>query len=104
MLRMSEVNAIDHQSMQHMLTAGAVDWDGFGDPLAQEANALLGSAQLWLLIDESGFAKKGERSAGGPAMAWLTGQGRQLPSGGVRGPVPGLSITHTGHGGSGAGR
>jgi SRSO17 transposase len=64
MLRMSEVNEIDHQSMQHMLTEGAIDWDGFGDQLAQEANALLGSAQSVLLIDESGFAKKGERSAG----------------------------------------
>ena len=64
MLRMSEVNAVDHQSMQHLLTEGAVDWDGFGDQLAQEANALLGGAQSVLLIDESGFAKKGERSAG----------------------------------------
>ncbi len=64
MLRMSEVNAVDHQSMQHMLSEGAVDWDGFGDQLAHEANVLLGSAQSVLLIDESGFAKKGERSAG----------------------------------------
>jgi hypothetical protein len=31
MLRMSEVNAIDPQAMQHMLTDGAVDWDGFAD-------------------------------------------------------------------------
>lgn len=61
---MSEVNAVDHQSMQHMLTEGAVDWGGFGDQLAQDANALLGGAQSVLLIDESGFAKKGERSAG----------------------------------------
>jgi SRSO17 transposase len=64
MLRMSEVNAVDHQSMQHLLSEGAVDWDGFGDQLAHEANVLLGSAQSVLLIDESGFAKKGERSAG----------------------------------------
>jgi len=64
MLRMSEVNAVDHQAMQHMLSEGAVDWDGFGDQLAHEANVLLGSAQSVLLIDESGFAKKGERSAG----------------------------------------
>ena len=52
MLRMSEVNAVDHQSMQHLLTEGAVDWDGFGDQLAQEANARLGGAQSVLLIDE----------------------------------------------------
>ncbi len=64
MLRMSEVNAVDHQSMQHLLSEGAVDWDGFGDQLAQDADGLLGSAQSVLLIDESGFAKKGERSAG----------------------------------------
>ena len=64
MLRMSEVNAVDHQSMQHLLSAGAVDWDGFGDQLAQEANMLLGSAPSVLLIDASGFAKKGEGSAG----------------------------------------
>ena len=64
MLRMSEVNAVDHQAMQHMLSDGAVDWDGFGDQLADEANTLLGGAQAVLLIDESGFAKKGERSAG----------------------------------------
>jgi hypothetical protein len=42
MLRMSEVNAVDHQSMQHMLSDGAVHWEGFGDQLAQEANVLLG--------------------------------------------------------------
>ena len=64
MLRMSEVNAVDHQSMQHLLSQGAVDWDGFGNQLAHEANVLLGGAQSVLLIDESGFAKKGERSAG----------------------------------------
>jgi len=64
MLRMSEVNAVDHQSMQHLLTEGAVDWDGFGDQLAQEANALPGGTQSVLLIDESSFAKKGKRSVG----------------------------------------
>ena len=64
MLRMSEVNEVDQQSMQHMLSDGAIDWDGFGDQLAREANALLGGTQSVLLIDESGFAKKGERSAG----------------------------------------
>ncbi len=47
-----------------MFTEGAVDWGGFGDHLAQEANVLLGSPPSVLLIDDSGFAKKGERSAG----------------------------------------
>jgi len=28
MLRMSEVNEVDHQSMQHMLTEEYVDWQG----------------------------------------------------------------------------
>lgn len=69
MLRMSEVNAVDHPAMPHLLTAGALDWDGCRDQLAHEANALLGSAQSVLLIDESGFAKKGERSAG-VAQQW----------------------------------
>ena len=64
MRRMSEVNAVDQPSMQPMLSNGAIDWDGFGDQLAQEANARLGGAPSVLLIDESGFAKKGERSAG----------------------------------------
>ena len=64
MLRMSEVNEVDHQSMQHMLTKGAVDWDGFGKQIAQETNALLGSPESVLLFDESGFGKKGKSSAG----------------------------------------
>lgn len=64
MLRMSEVNAVDHQAMQHMLTEGAIDWDGFSDRIAQDTGALLGGAQAVLLIDESAFAKKGEASAG----------------------------------------
>ena len=29
LLRMNEVNAVDHQAMQHMLTEGHVDWEGF---------------------------------------------------------------------------
>ena len=64
MLRMSEVNEVDHQSMQHMLTEGTVDWDGFGKQIAQETNALLGSPESVLLFDESGFGKKGKSSAG----------------------------------------
>ena len=64
MLRMSEVNAVDHQAMQHLLTEGAVDWDGFADQIAQETDAVLGGSQSVLLIDESAFAKKGEASAG----------------------------------------
>lgn len=64
MLRMSEVNAVDHQAMQHMLTEGSVDWQGFGRQIAQEANDLLGGKDSVLIFDESGFAKKGKSSAG----------------------------------------
>ena len=64
MLRMSEVNEVDHQAMQHMLTAGCVDWQGFGRQIAQEANALLGGNDAALIFDESGFAKKGHSTAG----------------------------------------
>ena len=60
MLRMSEVNKVDHQSMQHMLTEGCVDWQGFGRQIAQEANELLGGTDAVLIFDESGFAKKGK--------------------------------------------
>jgi SRSO17 transposase len=64
MLRMSEVNAVDHQSMQHMLTEGCVDWQGFCRQIASEANDLLGGPDSVLIFDESGFAKKGHASAG----------------------------------------
>lgn len=64
LLRMSEANAVDHQAMQHMLTEGRVDWAGFGRPMAQEANALLGGPEAVLLFDESAFANKGDASAG----------------------------------------
>ncbi len=64
MLRMSEVNAADHQAMQHMLTSECVDWAGLRGVVAAEANGLLGGDDAVFIIDESGFAKKGEASAG----------------------------------------
>ena len=64
MLRMGEVNEVDHQAMQHMLTSNAIDWVGFRNQIAYETNALLGGTEAILIIDESGFAKKGESSAG----------------------------------------
>jgi SRSO17 transposase len=64
MLRMSEVNQVDHQSMQHMLTDARVDWDGLRAQVAQDTEALLGGRDSVLLIDESAFAKKGCCSAG----------------------------------------
>ena len=64
MLRMSEVNEVDHQAMQHMLTEGCVNWDGFGEQVARETDALLGGPESVLIFDESAFAKKGKASAG----------------------------------------
>jgi SRSO17 transposase len=64
MLRMSEVNEVDHQAMQHMLTEGCVDWGGFGEQIARETDALLGGPESVLIFDESAFAKKGKASAG----------------------------------------
>jgi SRSO17 transposase len=64
MLRMSEVNAVDHQAMQHMLTEGVVDWDGLTAKIAEETDAVLGGAESVLVFDESAFAKKGDSSAG----------------------------------------
>ena len=64
MLRMSEVNEVDHQAMQHMLTEGVADWAGFGEQIALETDALLGGSDAVLILDESGFTKKGEASAG----------------------------------------
>lgn len=61
---MSEVSAVDHQAMQHMLTEVSVDWQGFGQQIAREANDLLGSHDAVLIFDESGFAKKFKASAG----------------------------------------
>lgn len=64
MLRMSEVNEVDHQAMQHMLTEGVVDWSGFGAQIARDTDAVLGGRESVLIFDESGFAKKGKASAG----------------------------------------
>lgn len=51
---MSELNAVDHQAMQHMLTEGCVDWDGFGAQLARDTDALLGGLASVLLLASSG--------------------------------------------------
>jgi len=64
MLRISEVNEVDHQAMQYMLTEGCVDWQGFGEQLAKETDVLLGGTESILIFDESAFAKKGTASAG----------------------------------------
>ena len=75
MLRMSEVNEVDHQAMQYMLTEGAVDWTGFSEQIALETDALLGSDESVLIFDESAFDKKGMSSAG-VARQWNGRKGK----------------------------
>jgi len=64
MLRMSEVNTVNHQAMQHMLSSECVDWAGLGDAVAVQADALAGREDAVFILDESAHAKKGEASAG----------------------------------------
>jgi SRSO17 transposase len=66
MERMEEaVKDGDEQRLQHMLTNSAWDHRTVFDQVAMEADARLGgSAESGLLIDESGFAKKGAHSVG----------------------------------------
>ena len=57
-------------------------WDRLGGrrQLVADANAHFGYA-IGVLIDESGFAKKGELSAGGPAVEQAPWQDRQRSGG-----------------------
>ena len=66
MERMEEaVRDCDEQRLQHMLTNSHWDHRAVLDQVAMEADGRLGgSAESGLLIDESGFAKKGTHSAG----------------------------------------
>jgi len=61
---MEEVNQVDHQAMQHMLTSNAIDWEGLEEQIAHKTNMLLGGTDSVLIIDESAFEKKGTSSAG----------------------------------------
>ena len=70
MLRMSEVNEVDHQSMQHMLTEGCVDWQGFGRQIAQEANELLGGTDAVLIFLISKILQPGEANMPDEARWW----------------------------------
>jgi SRSO17 transposase len=66
MERMAEVVPnCDYQSLQHFLSHSQWDTRAVLDQLAVEADLHLGgSADTGLFIDESGFAKKGEKSVG----------------------------------------
>lgn len=66
MERMEEVVPdADHQALHHMLSESARAERAVFDPVAQDANRLLGDqADSSLIIDESGFPKKGRHSVG----------------------------------------
>ena len=65
MERMEEhVIGADDQALQYMLTESHWDSKAVMDQVAQEANHLLGGDESCLLLDESGFEKKGEHSVG----------------------------------------
>ena len=77
MERMEEVVAgADDQRLQHMLTESQWDHRGVLDQVAQEADHWLGGTEdSCLLIDESGFAKKGKHSVG-VKRQWCGRQGK----------------------------
>ncbi|MBZ0095718.1 MAG: IS701 family transposase [Sulfuricella sp.] len=65
MERMADVVAGSHpQRLHHMLSESTWDRAGVLRQLAADANAHFGRGGTALVIDESGFAKKGEHSAG----------------------------------------
>lgn len=65
MERMSEMVAqTEYHSLHHMLSDAVWDFAGVRQDAAQQANELLGGAAAGLLLDESGFEKKGVASAG----------------------------------------
>ena len=77
MERMEEVVAgADDQRLQHMLTESPWAHRAVLDQVAQEADHWLGgTADSCLLIDESGFAKKGTHSVG-VKRQWCGRQGK----------------------------
>jgi len=65
MERMEEnVVGANDQALQYMLTESHWDSQAVMDQVAQEANHLLGGDESCLLLDESGFEKKGDHSVG----------------------------------------
>ena len=77
MERMEEtVAGADDQRLQHMLTESQWDHRAVLDQVAQEADRWLGGTEdSCLLIDESGFAKKGKHSVG-VKRQWCGRQGK----------------------------
>jgi len=65
MERMEEyVEGSDYQAQQQFLSDSPWDHRALTDRVARDASALLGAEQCALLIDESAFEKKGDKSAG----------------------------------------
>jgi len=65
MERMEEhVAGADDQALQYMLTDAQWDSTAVMDQVAQDVNQLLGGNESCLLLDESGFGKKGAHSVG----------------------------------------
>jgi SRSO17 transposase len=65
MERMEEhVIGADDQALQYMLTEAQWDSQAVMDQVAQEANQLLRGDESCLVLDESGFEKKGEHAVG----------------------------------------
>lgn len=76
MERMEEhVVGADDQALQYMLTEAQWDNKAVMDQVAQDANQQLGGDGSCLLIDESGFEKKGEHSVG-VARQWNGRRGK----------------------------
>jgi SRSO17 transposase len=87
MERMEEVIPdADHQALQHMLSESAWSERAVLDQVAQDAHHLLGGhADSSLLIDDSGFPKKGRHSVG-VGRQWCGQLGKvENCQGGVRG-------------------
>ena len=76
MERMEEyVENCEYQSVQQFLSDSPWDHEGLNAHVAEDVNGLLGGPQSVLLIDESGFAKKGRMSAG-VARQWNGREGK----------------------------
>jgi len=76
MERMEEyVQEYDYQGQQQFLSDSPWSHQALMEQVARDANTLLGGPQSALLIDESAFEKKGEKSAG-VARQWNGRQGK----------------------------
>jgi SRSO17 transposase len=65
LLSMSErLSDTDHQRLQHMVTHSPWDFEGLVQAVGREVSGLIGGKDAALIIDESGFTKKGAESVG----------------------------------------